>query len=43
MLMVMDCKTWLFKVAIAAFIYTGAITALTLMVGHSLWTRLTQN
>jgi len=39
MLMVMDYKTWLFEVAIAAFIFAGAVTALTLMVGHSLWMR----
>jgi hypothetical protein len=40
MLIAMDNKTWLFEVALAAFIFAGAFTALTLMVGHGLWMRL---
>ena len=40
MLKVMDNKTWLVEVEIAAFVFAGAITALALMVGHSLWMRL---
>jgi hypothetical protein len=37
MMIAMYNKTWLFEVVIAPFIFAGAITALTLMVGHSLW------
>jgi hypothetical protein len=39
MLIAMDNKTWLLEVAIAAFFFAGAITALTLMVGHGRWMR----
>jgi hypothetical protein len=36
----MDYKTWFFELAFAAFIFAGAITALTLMVGHGVCMRL---
>jgi hypothetical protein len=36
-LLVMDNKTWLVEVEVVACILAGAIVALTLMVGHSLW------
>jgi hypothetical protein len=37
MLLVMDIKTWLVESEVAACILVGTITALTLMVGHTLW------
>jgi hypothetical protein len=37
MLMVMDNKSWLVEVEVAACILAVAIAALTLMVGHTLW------
>jgi hypothetical protein len=37
MILVMDQKTWLIEVELAACILAGAIVALTLMLGHSLW------
>ena len=40
MLMVMDNKTWLVEVEVAACILVGAIVAFTLMMGNSLWMRL---
>jgi hypothetical protein len=40
MLMVMDNKTWLVEVEVAACILAVAIVALTLMVGHTLWMSL---
>jgi hypothetical protein len=37
MLPVMDIKTWLVEMEVAACLLVGAITALILMVGHTLW------
>jgi hypothetical protein len=36
----MDSKIWLVEVEVAACILAGAIVALTLMVGNSLWMSL---
>ena len=38
----MDIKTWLVEMVVAACVLAGAIIALTLMVGHTLLTRLTR-
>jgi hypothetical protein len=35
MLLVMDIKTWIVEVEVAACIMVGSIIAFTLMVGHS--------
>jgi len=37
MLLIMDNKSWLVEVEVAACVLVGAVVALTLMVGHSLW------
>jgi hypothetical protein len=37
MLVVMEHRTWLIEVEVAACILAGAIVAFTLMVGHTLW------
>jgi hypothetical protein len=38
--MVMNNKTWLVEVEVAACILVGAVVALTLMMGHTLWMNL---
>jgi hypothetical protein len=40
MFLVMDNKTWLVEVEVAACILVGVIVALTLMMGHTLWMNL---
>ena len=40
MLLVMDIKTWIVEVEVAACISVGAIIAFTLMVGHTLFVSL---
>jgi len=42
MILVMDIKNWLVEVEVAACLSAGAIVALTLMLGHTLWMSLSR-